>query len=75
MWTITSKVSMLVPALLTPVAIAEDVLSAVLPTLVPIVGPLTTVMAIEGGPDLATVDGRSTVGRLPSKRRPGIMAI
>ena len=71
MWTITSKVSMLVPALLTPVVIAE----AVLPTLAPIVGPLTTVMTIKGGPDLATVDGRSTVGRLPSKRRPGIMAI
>ena len=54
---------MLVPALLTPVAIAEeDVLVAVLPTLAPIVGPSTTVVATEGGPDLTTVDGRSTVG-------------
>ena len=51
---------MLVPALLTPVAIAEeDVLAAVLPWLTPIVGPSTTVV---GGPDLTTVDGRSTVG-------------
>ena len=54
---------MLVPALLTPVVIAEeDVLVAVLPTLAPIVGPSTTVVEIEGGPDLTTVDGRSTVG-------------
>ena len=54
---------LLVPALLTPVAIAEeDVLAPVLPTLVPIMGPSTTVVAIEGGPDLTTVNGRSTVG-------------
>ena len=54
---------LLVPALLRPVAIAEDdVLPAVLPMLAPIVGPSTTVVAIEGGPDLTTVDGRSTVG-------------
>ena len=54
---------LLVPALLTPVAIAEeDVLAAVLPTLAPIMGPSTTVVATEGGPDLTTVDGRSTVG-------------
>ena len=46
---------LLVPALLRPMAIAEDVLSAVLPTLAPIVGPSTTVVAIEGGPDLTTV--------------------
>ena len=53
---------LLAPALLTPVAIAEeDVLVAVLPTLAPIVGPSTIVVAIEGGPDLTTVDGRSTV--------------
>ena len=51
---------LLVPALLTPVAIVEDyVLAAVLPTLVPIVGPSITVVAIEGRPDLTTVDGRS----------------
>ena len=37
----------------------EDVLAAVLPWLAPIVGPSTTVV---GGPDLTTVDGRSTVG-------------
>ena len=50
------------PAFLTPVAIAEEVvLVAVLPTLAPIVGPSTTVVAIEVGPDLTTVDGRSTV--------------
>ena len=50
---------LLVPALLTPVAIAEeDILAAVLPTLAPIVGPSTTVVAIEGGPDWTTVDGR-----------------
>eukprot|EP00731_Ephydatia_muelleri_P032866 Em0024g410a len=48
---------LLVPALLTPVAIAEeDILAAVLPTLAPIVGPSTTVVAIEGGPDWTTVD-------------------
>ena len=48
-----------VPALLTPVAIAgKDVLAAVLPTLASIVGPWTTVVAIEGGPDWTTVDGR-----------------
>ena len=59
MWTITT----VVPALLTPVAIAEeDVLAAVLPTLAPIVGPSTTVVAIEGEPDLTTVDGRSLSG-------------
>ena len=48
---------LLVLALLTrSVAIAEeDVLAAVLPTLSPIVGPSTTVVAIEGGPDLTTV--------------------
>ena len=45
-----------VSALLTPVA--KDVLAAVLPTLAPIVGPWTTVVAIEGGPDWTTVDGR-----------------
>ena len=39
----------------------EDVLVAVLPTLAPIVGPSTTVVAIEGGPHLTTVDGRSIV--------------
>ena len=58
-----SRCGPLLPALLTPVAIAgEDVLAAVLPTLAPIVGPSTTVVAIEGGPDWTTVDGRSTVG-------------
>ena len=40
----------------------HDVLAAVLPTLAPIVGPSTIAMAIDGGPDLTTVDGRSTVG-------------
>ena len=50
--------ALLVTALLTPVAIAEEVvLVAVLPTLAPIVGHSTTVVAIEGGPDLTTVDG------------------
>ena len=50
---------LLVPALLTPVAIAEEaVLVAVLPTLAPIGGHSTTVVAIEGRPDLTTVDGR-----------------
>ena len=34
---------LLVPALLTPAAIAEDVMDAVLPPLAPIVGPSTTV--------------------------------
>ena len=54
--------ALLVPALLTPVAIAEEVvLVAILPTLAPIVGHSTTVVAIEGGPDLTTVDGRSIV--------------
>ena len=42
MWTITSKVSMLVPVLLTPQCGKDDVLAAVLPTLAPIVGPSTT---------------------------------
>ena len=43
----------------TSVAIAEeDVFTAVLPTLAPIVhGASATVVAIEGGPDLTTVDG------------------
>ena len=56
---------LLVPALLTPVAIAEEdvlQLAAVLPTMAPIVGPSTTVVAIEGEPDLTTVDGRSLSG-------------
>ena len=42
---------LLVPALLTPVAIAEEdvlQLAALLPTMAPIVGPSTTVVAIEG---------------------------
>ena len=44
---------LLVPALLRPVAIAEDVLAEVLPALEPIVGPSNTAVAIEGaGPDL-----------------------
>ena len=61
---------LLVPAHLRPVAIAEDacLVCSILPTLAPIVGPSTTVVAIEGGPDLTTVDGRSTVGTLPSEQ-------
>ena len=51
---------LLVPALLTPVA--KYVLVAVLPTLAPIMGPSIRVVAIEGGSDLTTVDGRSTAG-------------
>ena len=58
MWAITSTYSFL-----TPVAIAEeDALAAVLPTLAPIVESSTTLVTIEEGPDLTTVDGRSTVG-------------
>ena len=54
MWAITSTYSFL-----TPVPIAEeDALAAVLPTLAPIVESSTTLVTIEEGPDVTTVDGR-----------------
>ncbi|KAL5515862.1 hypothetical protein EMCRGX_G001100 [Ephydatia muelleri] len=58
MWTITSTCSF------NTCAIAEeDALAAVLPTLAPIVESSTTLLVtFEEGPDLTTVDGRSTVG-------------
>ena len=49
MWTITSKVPMLTSNTRGCLGCSA-------------VGPSTTVMAIEGRPDLTTVDGRQTVG-------------